>query len=79
MLGAYFCKKIFIVFIRWLAPISMAIYSPGMDFFKALDAVRYLLSCDPQKELIQKYVTFHFYFDRNHTPKDVSFYLMFFF
>lgn len=57
----------------------MAIYSPGMDFFKALDAVRYLLSCDPQKDLIQKYVTFHFYFDRNHTPKDVSFNLMFFF
>uniref|UniRef100_A0A336MEP2 CSON000498 protein n=1 Tax=Culicoides sonorensis TaxID=179676 RepID=A0A336MEP2_CULSO len=56
---------------RWLAPISVAVYAPGTDFQIALKSVMYLRNCAKEFPLIRKFVTFHFYLDRNHTPNNV--------
>lgn len=58
---------------RWKAPISIAIYSPGTDYDTALNSVLNLRNCATGFQLIQQFVSFHFYFDRTHTPKNVKF------
>lgn len=54
---------------RWQGPISVALYAPGDDFHPSIDSVIYLRNCET--ELIRKYVTFHIFFEANHTPKQV--------
>lgn len=58
--------------LRWMAPISVAVYSPGTDFQKSLESILYLRNCLNDSKLIRDYVTFHFFFDRDFTPEDVS-------
>lgn len=55
---------------RWQGPISVALYAPGDDFHPSIDSVIYLRNCET--DLIRKYVTFHIFFESNHTPKQVS-------
>lgn len=57
---------------RWRAPISLALYTPGYDFLNTMESVLFLRNCVGGSELIKQYVTFHFFFDRNHTYKNVS-------
>lgn len=54
---------------RWQGPISVALYAPGEDFHPSIDSVIYLRNCET--DLIRKYVTFHLFFEANHTPKQV--------
>lgn len=54
---------------RWQGPISVALYAPGEDFHPSIDSVIYLRNCET--DLIRKYVTFHIFFEANHTPKQV--------
>ncbi|XP_055907925.1 beta-1,4-glucuronyltransferase 1-like [Eupeodes corollae] len=56
---------------RWNAPVSFAIYAPGTDFNKALEAIQYVRNCFKESDLIQYYVTFHIYFPKDHMPKIV--------
>jgi len=56
---------------HWMAPISIAIYSPGDDFQRAMESAFYLRKCGQNSELIRQFVTFHFYFEREFTPKDI--------
>uniref|UniRef100_A0A336MES0 CSON000499 protein n=1 Tax=Culicoides sonorensis TaxID=179676 RepID=A0A336MES0_CULSO len=56
---------------RWMAPISIAIYSPGTDYDDALNSIIYLRNCIDEQELIRDLVTFHLYFDRLHTPQTI--------
>lgn len=55
---------------RWQGPISVALYAPGEDFHPSIDSVIYLRNCET--DLIRKYVTFHLFFESNHTPKQVG-------
>ncbi|XP_044260774.1 beta-1,4-glucuronyltransferase 1-like [Tribolium madens] len=55
---------------RWEGPISVALYAPGTDFQRTLDSIRYLRDCT--NKLIRKFVTFHIFFDMDHTPETVS-------
>lgn len=57
--------------LRWMAPISMAVYCPGTDYQLALESVLHLRRCVNESDLIRKFVTFHFYFDRKHTPEEI--------
>ncbi|XP_044262843.1 beta-1,4-glucuronyltransferase 1-like [Tribolium madens] len=54
---------------RWEGPISIALYAPGTDFGRTIDSIRYLRHCD--SPLIAKFVTFHIFFDGEHTPKQI--------
>lgn len=61
---------------RWKGPISVALYAPGEDFHVTVDSIAYLRNCETP--LIKKYVTFHIFFEAEHTPKQViSTYLTF--
>lgn len=54
---------------RWKGPISVALYAPGEDFHVTVDSIAYLRNCETP--LIKKYVTFHIFFEAEHTPKQV--------
>ncbi|KAL5277290.1 hypothetical protein ACFFRR_002488 [Megaselia abdita] len=58
---------------RWRAPISMAIFSPGTDFEKTLQSIKFLLKCEPFNALIRKYVSFHIFFPIAHLPHEIPF------
>lgn len=55
---------------KWRAPISIAIYAPGDDFLKTLDSIRFLKKCitPENSRLLNKFVSFHVYFDKIHSP-----------
>lgn len=57
---------------RWNGPISVALYAPGYDFFTSLQCIAYLRMCSSNNELVKKYVTFHLFFEHEHTPNQVS-------
>lgn len=52
---------------RWLAPISVALYAPGNDFFATVEAIAYLRSCTVPE--IKIFVNFHLFFDFDHIPE----------
>lgn len=58
---------------RWVGPISVALYAPGYDFFSSLHSIAYLRKCSHTSDLIRQYVTFHLFFEHEHTPNHVSF------
>lgn len=68
-----FLNNIVQLLLRWLAPISIAVYCPGSDYELALESVLYLRNCISQSILIRQFVTFHFYFDQNHTPQNLNY------
>ncbi|CAH1155178.1 unnamed protein product [Phaedon cochleariae] len=51
---------------RWKGPISVALYSPGYDFFSTLQSIAYLRNC--RTPLVRQLVTFHLFFDTDHVP-----------
>lgn len=55
---------------RWKGPISVALYAPGEDFHVTVDSIAYLRNCE--SPLIKKYVSFHLFFESEHTPKQVN-------
>lgn len=60
---------------RWKAPISVAIYSPGRDYFTTMETIAYFRECLKGKEdmsLIKEFVSFHPFFESRFTPKMVS-------
>ncbi|KAM8716163.1 hypothetical protein ACLKA7_003104 [Drosophila subpalustris] len=56
---------------RWRAPISFALYAPGLDFRPTVMSILWLRECDPQRELIQQWVSFHIYFNVDHIPQEI--------
>uniref|UniRef100_A0A336M367 CSON001446 protein n=2 Tax=Culicoides sonorensis TaxID=179676 RepID=A0A336M367_CULSO len=54
---------------RWIAPISIALHSPGTDFIPTVNSIRYLRDCTPEGGLIKQFVSFHLYFSSKHVPK----------
>lgn len=54
---------------RWQGPVSIAIYAPGRDFFRALAIIEYYRSCHEKSSLIRDFVTFHIYAQFMHGPK----------
>ncbi|XP_068201093.1 beta-1,4-glucuronyltransferase 1-like isoform X1 [Palaemon carinicauda] len=54
---------------RWQGPVSVAVYTPGLDFNATVQTILYLRDC--WAEGIKKYVTFHLFFDVSHTPKTI--------
>ncbi|XP_063695856.1 beta-1,4-glucuronyltransferase 1-like [Culicoides brevitarsis] len=56
---------------RWKAPISISIYCPGDDYEIALRSAIYLRKCSTERDLVKDFVTFHMFFERAHTPKEV--------
>lgn len=52
----------------WKGPVSVALYSPGDDFFITLSSIVYLRQCETS--LIRDFVTFHVFFDQQHVPQD---------
>lgn len=56
---------------RWMAPVSIAIYTPGHDLQHTKDAIFYLRNClanQRQMKLIKELVSFHLYFPADHMP-----------
>lgn len=58
---------------RWEAPISFALYTPGADYDDAVESVLFLRSCHEHSWWISEFVTFHFFFELEHMPKKVCF------
>ena len=46
----------------------MALFSPGTDFEKTLQSIKYLLKCDRNRKLTEQFVTFHIFFPNSHIP-----------
>lgn len=61
-----FLNNIVPLAIRWQAPMSIAVYTPGHDFYTALKVIAYLRSCTTPE--IKQFVTFHLFFDEGHLP-----------
>ncbi|EFA04866.2 N-acetyllactosaminide beta-1,3-N-acetylglucosaminyltransferase-like Protein [Tribolium castaneum] len=55
---------------RWQGPVSVALYAPGTDFDRTVASIRYLRECT--NHIIEKFVTFHIFFETEHTPETVS-------
>lgn len=62
---------ILILFPRWQAPISIALYAPGTDLNRTLDSIRHARDCGPSSQLVRQYATFHLYFPQAHMPSVV--------
>ncbi|KAK7067084.1 hypothetical protein SK128_025292 [Halocaridina rubra] len=54
---------------RWQGPISIAVYASGTDFDEAVRAILYLRTC--RSKNIEKYVSFHLFFNISHTPRKI--------
>lgn len=55
---------------HWNGPVSVALYTPGTDMELALRLIKYLRMCYPL--LITEYVSFHFFFESDHIPQNIS-------
>lgn len=56
---------------RWMAPVSVALFTPGHDLQHTKDAIFYLRYClgnQRQMNLIKELVSFHLYFSASHMP-----------
>lgn len=60
------------LYIRWNAPVSIALHAPGTDFLPTVKAIKYLRDCAPGRSLVRQFTTFHIYFSSKHVPKVVS-------
>lgn len=56
---------------RWRSPISLALYAPSLDFRPTVLGILWLRKCDPQRELIIQWVSFHIYFNVDQIPDDI--------
>ncbi|XP_046398000.1 beta-1,4-glucuronyltransferase 1 [Ischnura elegans] len=54
---------------RWGGPVSLALFAPGEDFTRTLEAVSYARSC--LSPLVRELVTFHLYFGVKDVPSKV--------
>lgn len=54
----------------WLGPISVAVYSPGHDFYLTLNTIAYLRNC--RSFYIKDFITFHVYFSTEDLPFKVK-------
>lgn len=57
---------------RWEAPVSVALYAPGNDFDATVRSILFLRNCHPQSALVQRFATFHVYFDAQFLPKKIQ-------
>ena len=56
---------------RWQAPLSIAVYAPGTDFFATLSSIIYLRKCHSDKEIVVKLASFHIFFESKHMFKNI--------
>ncbi|KAK7016713.1 hypothetical protein SK128_013249 [Halocaridina rubra] len=54
---------------RWQGPVSVAVYTPGTDFERALKTILYLRNC--MSEDIKTYVSFHVFYHKDHKPEKI--------
>ncbi|XP_055306362.1 beta-1,4-glucuronyltransferase 1-like [Sitodiplosis mosellana] len=66
-----FLDNVIPVLERWLAPLSMSIYTPGTDLQPTIDSIKYLRQCLSKSHLVRKLATFHIFFDSDHMPNVV--------
>ncbi|XP_058453587.1 beta-1,4-glucuronyltransferase 1-like isoform X1 [Malaya genurostris] len=60
---------------RWRAPISVAMYAPGIEFDIVVAKLRFLMFCHQRSDLIDEYATIHLYFDFDQLPANtIDFY-----
>lgn len=57
---------------RWKGPLSMAIYSPGSDYEKAMKTIYYYRECTEDSPMIKALATFHLFFHVDHMPKTLN-------
>merc|ERR1719494_554897 len=55
---------------RWQGPLSIAVYAPGTDFEKTIDAIFYYRECR-RNSLVRNFATFHLFFDFFHLPAKI--------
>lgn len=65
-----FLDNVIMAIEHWMGPMSIAVYAPGSDFYKALESIAHLRSCETK--LIKELVTFHIFFESEYLPKSVS-------
>lgn len=59
-----------ILFSRWQAPLSIALYAPGDDFQSTVQRILHLRNCDAEKTLVKRFVSFHIYFESKFSPEN---------
>lgn len=74
-----FLCNIVVLVERWRGPISVAIYTPGDDYHRAVASIAYLRKCTALTHLVRQLVTFHVFFDKHHMPTTVSVMVLFFY
>ena len=57
-------------FLRWEAPLSIALYAPGDDFHSTVQKILHLRNCDTEKNLVKRFVSFHIYFESTFSPEN---------
>lgn len=51
---------------------SIALYAPGIDFNRTLQAIAYLRNCHDQRLLVQQFVSFHIFSETQFKPQSFS-------
>lgn len=52
-----------------MGPVSLSVYVPGSDFGESLRRLVYLRECGPDADLVQSWVSVHFFFDQGNVPE----------
>ena len=63
--GTYsFMDNLFPMLERWRGPLSMAVFAPGEDYGRAINAIMHQRNCleKEQSELVRRLATFHIFF-----------------
>ena len=51
-----------------MGPVSMAVLCPGTDYDKTIEIITWYRFCSEDAKLIERFVTFHLFFDTEHMP-----------
>ena len=72
--GSYsFMDNLYPLLERWRGPLSIAVFAPGDDYGRAVDAIMYQRHCleKGQSDLVRRLATFHIFFPEAHLPPKV--------
>ena len=68
-----FMDNLFPLLDRWRGPLSVAVFAPGDDYGRAVEAIMFQRHCleGEQSDLVRRLATFHIFFPDSHVPPKV--------
>ena len=68
-----FMDNLFPLLDRWRGPLSVAVFAPGDDYGRAVEAIMFQRHCleGDQSDLVRRLATFHIFFPDSHVPPKV--------